>query len=144
MRPALTAEMARVVIDDRLQDAERFRRSKDARLAAAGQPDVYDAVTVRLAGADDDGALRRLVELDSGTAPRGPLLVAEVDGDVLAARSLVDGRSVANPFVHTAHLTELLALRSAHLRANGDGPHQRRRRFWGAREAARRLARSYS
>jgi hypothetical protein len=143
MRPALTAEMARVTMDDRLEDAERFRRSKEARLAATAQPDVYDAVTVRLAGADDDESLRRLVELDSGTAPRGPLLVAEVDGDVLAARSLVDGSSVANPFVHTAHLAELLALRSAHLHANGDGP-QRRRRFWGAREAARRLVRSYS
>ena len=35
---------------------------------------------------------------------------------MLAARSIEDGGSVADPFRHTAHLAELLALRATHLR----------------------------
>ena len=64
----------------------------------------------------------KLSERDGRGKPPGPLLVAEVDGRLLAARSLEDGRSVADPFHHTAHLSELLALRSVHLHADGFNP----------------------
>jgi hypothetical protein len=116
MRPALTTEMARVIVEERIEAAERYRLAKEARRAAAGSRDAYDCVIVRLAGETDSGALRRLAERDGRSAPRGPLLVAEVDGRLLAARSLADGKAIADPFVHSAHLAELLALRSAHLR----------------------------
>jgi hypothetical protein len=135
--------MARVVVEDRVEAAERFRRQKEARRASTERTDVYDTVTVRFAGENDAEALRRLAERDGGSDPRPPLLVAEVDGALLAARSLANGDSVADPFVHSAHLVELLELRSVHLRAHGDRQ-PRARRLWRAREAARRLARSYS
>jgi hypothetical protein len=120
MVPTLTDKMARVVIEDRVEAAERFRRQKQARVEAAGLPDVYDSVIVRFAGEEDAAALRDLAERDGRREPRSPLLLAEVHGDVLAARSLADGRSIADPFRHSAHLVELLALRTAHLR--GDNP----------------------
>jgi hypothetical protein len=104
--------------------------------------DVYDAVTVRLAGEEDVPAVRVLAERDGRPAPTGPMLVAEAGGDVLAARSLADGGAVADPFRPTAHLAELLALRTAHLR--GNVPEPRPRRFAGARALAHRLVRSYS
>ena len=45
--------------------------------------------TIRIATADDESALRRLAELDSGSAhAAGPYLVGEVDGTLQAALSL--------------------------------------------------------
>ena len=126
MRPTLTAEMANVIVEERVEAAERYRRAKDAGRATEEKPDVYDSVTVRLAGDADRDALRQLAERDGGRTPRGPLLVAEVDGSVLAARSLADGSAVADPFAHSAHLAELLALRAAHLRGSGQALPRRR------------------
>jgi hypothetical protein len=50
MRPSLTAEMAQVVIDDRVEAAERFRRRQQAR----GR-----AVALRAAERHDEGSNSR-------------------------------------------------------------------------------------
>jgi hypothetical protein len=139
MRPTLTSEMARVVVEDRVEAAERYRRRKEARLAARERSDVYDTVTVRFAGEKDQAALHRLAQRDGRRVPGGTLLVADVDGALLAARSLANGGTIADPFVHSEHLVELLALRSAHLRGGGDGQPPRRR-LTGVRGLVRRLA----
>lgn len=65
-------------------------------------------VTLRLAEAADESAIARLAELDSSTAPTGPRLVAERGGRLEAAVSLVNGQAIADPFVRTAELIELL------------------------------------
>ena len=143
MRPALTAEMARVVVEERVEAADRYRRQKQARLAARERSDVYDSVTVRFAGVEDQAALHRLAERDAGRLPSGTLLVADVEGSLIAARSLANGDTIADPFVHSDHLVELLALRSAHLRRTDDGEPPRRRRR-GVRGLVRRFAGSYS
>ena len=70
-------------------------------------------VTIRLAREDDRSALRRLAALDSSTVPRGPLLLAEIDGELHAAASIRDGRAIANPFKRTADLVALLHARIA-------------------------------
>jgi len=116
MRPGLTAELAHVIVEDRIEAAARYRREKEAREAHADQHDLFDTVTVRLAGAKDARALRRLSERDGRMVPRAHILVAEVGGALLAARSIEAGSSVADPFRHTAHLSELLALRATHLK----------------------------
>ena len=116
MRPGLTAEMAHVVVEDRIEAAERFRLRREAKEAAPSGNDAFESVTVRLAGKDDQAALRRLADRDGRVVPRAPVLVAEVAGVMLAARSIEDSGSVADPFRHTAHLAELLALRATHLR----------------------------
>jgi hypothetical protein len=117
----LAAEMAAETVDERVAAAERFRRQRKARLAVS-RPDGYEAVTVRLARAGDEAALRALAQRDGRPEPHAPVLVAEAEGALLAARSLADGRSVADPFRHSAHLRELLALRAAHLRSDGQAP----------------------
>ena len=121
MRPSLTAEMARVVVEDRIEAAARHRREEEL-IHPAPEPDGYESVTVRLARRRDAAALRSLSQLDGRGELTEPVLVAEVEGHLLAARSLADGASVADPFRHTAHLAEMLALRSVHLRDDGAGP----------------------
>jgi hypothetical protein len=139
MRPSLTAEMANMVVEERVAAAERHRQQREARLAAS-EPDRYDAVTVRFATEKDALAMGRLAERDGSPEPRAPVLVAEAEGRLLAARSLADGRSVTDPFRHTAHLKELLALRSVHLQS--DGFHPKRRGIRARLSLARRLVHS--
>lgn len=66
---------------------------------------------------EDDALLRRLAHLSSRALPHGPFLLAEADGEPLAALSVATGESVADPFVATADLLDLLELRSRHLHA---------------------------
>lgn len=86
-------------------------RSGRARAGSARRHVVTlpDAVTIRTAGALDQPALRRLASLDSAeSVPPGPMLLAEIDHDVRAALSLCDGSVIANPFLRTDHLVQLL------------------------------------
>jgi len=69
------------------------------------------SVLMRAARGSDGDALARLAKLDSKPAPRGELLVAEVDGAIRAAIQLHDGRVFADPFHPTAGLVALLELR---------------------------------
>ena len=70
------------------------------------------SVVMRAARGSDGVALARLARLDSKPALRGEVLVAEVDGVIQAALQLDDGAAIANPFVPTAGLLELLELRA--------------------------------
>src|SRR5437867_1483784 len=113
MQPAFSGELADALTTDRLEAAARFRRSR-VEWSEVG-PDPFPAVTVRLARHDDAADLLRLAQLEGRGVPLGPVLVAEAAGELLAARSIVTGKSIADPFRPTAHLIELLELRSAHL-----------------------------
>lgn len=82
-------------------------------------------ILIRPGYADDDRALMRLAALDSAPGPPPmPLLVAEVDGELSAALSLVDGSSIADPFRPTA---QIVALLRAHAAAATPAPRRRRR-----------------
>jgi hypothetical protein len=63
----------------------------------------------------DDSALREVSQLDSARSVGRPALMAVVDGRLLAAASLADGRVVADPFAETAEAVRLLRLRTAAL-----------------------------
>jgi hypothetical protein len=92
----------------------------------------HASITIRPAYADDELTLRRLAALDSApAAPRGPLLLAEVDGVVTAALSLSDGSSIADPFTRTTDILELLR------QAAAPGHVRPRRRGLALRPAAR-------
>jgi hypothetical protein len=80
-------------------------------------------ITIRRAYADDEVALLRLAELDSAELPAGPLLIAELDGNIKVALSLRDGTSIADPFTRTVEVLELLRV---HARVTVQ-PHGRRR-----------------
>ena len=132
MRPSLTAEVADMMVQDRIAAAERYRRRREAERVSS-EPDGYDAVTVRLADECDHTALRRLAVRAGAMDLRAPILVAEAEGRMLAARSLADGRAVADPVRHTGQLAELLALRAVHMHASRAAPRasgfRRRLRF---------------
>ncbi len=80
----------------------RRRRSPAAASSAKA------AAAVRFVHPDEAGRLRHLAQLDDAPELAGEILVATIDGDVVAALSLDDGRVVANPFVLTSDAVELL------------------------------------
>jgi hypothetical protein len=85
-----------------------------------------DGVLLRAARADDDADLIRLAALDSARPLDGPALVAEENGAIVAALCLSTGRAVADPFVPSLHLVELLRHHAARLRAPSPAPRRRR------------------
>ncbi|HEY1715287.1 MAG TPA: hypothetical protein VGG07_20460 [Solirubrobacteraceae bacterium] len=85
---------------------------------------LLSQITIRPGYADDHLALVHLAALDSSAVPAGPLLVAELDGELGAALSLADGTSVADPFRPTA---DIVALLRAHAAAATPAPRTRRR-----------------
>jgi hypothetical protein len=117
MFSAISAELARER-EDELRKVDR--RSRLGGLLRFGRAPavapVETDVTIRVAAPADAGALARLAELDSRTAPAGYVLVAEVDGVLRAAVPVGGGESVADPFHPTAALTSLLELRARQLR----------------------------
>jgi hypothetical protein len=88
-----------------------------------------NALKIREARAADDAALRLLAALDGGRVPAGRVLVAEVDGEIVAAVPLAGGPAIADPFRRTSALVNLLGLRAAQLRGmERDRKRGRRRR----------------
>jgi hypothetical protein len=132
MNTSLNQELANAIARERLEQAEQARLAK-----AAGRPEPephYDCVTVRRAWPDDVLAIRRLEQLDGRELSPGPVLVAEAEGRILAARSLVSGSAVADPFRPTGELVALLAMRAKHL---GSSARLRRTLFRRARSLVR-------
>jgi hypothetical protein len=76
-------------------------------------------ITVRLADDSDAQALSRLAALESTSVPVGPTLLAERDGEALAALPIHGGSAIADPFRRTAAVVELLEFRAAQLRGEG-------------------------
>ena len=65
-------------------------------------------LVVRPATAADAAPLRYLASLDSAKPPAAPAVLAELDGRLVAAVSLADGRAVADPLVPTATVLAVL------------------------------------
>ena len=74
-------------------------------------------VLIRAARGSDGEALERLAQLDSARLPAGELLVAESDGEIVAAHAPASGATIADPFRPTATVVDLLQLRAASLGA---------------------------
>jgi hypothetical protein len=95
-------------------------------MPTAPTPPPLDGVLLRTARADDDADLARLAALDSARPLAGPALVAEENGAMVAALCLSTGRVVANPFVPTLHLVELLRRHASGLAEPVAAPRGRR------------------
>jgi hypothetical protein len=85
------------------------------------------SLTLRFACFDDAPDLLRLAQLDSAKPLRDPILVGEVSGRMIAALSLADGRAIADPFVLSASMVELLRARARQLEGAGRRPRWRER-----------------
>jgi hypothetical protein len=90
-------------------------------------------ITVRLADHTDARALLDLAALDSAQVPAGDLVVAESDGDLVAAVPVDGRRAIADPFRGTALIVQMLELRAAQIRGRSG-------RFEGIVHRARSLA----
>jgi hypothetical protein len=147
--PGLQMMLARARSEElrRLAAASGTGRRMLRRRPTVRAPSVAEvAVTIRYAFPDDAHALARLAALDSSQVPAGPLLVADVEGELRAALSLSSGAVIADPFERTVALVELLLARGRQLRGapvavarSGRAPATRQLddsrgpRFWRAR-----------
>jgi hypothetical protein len=100
-----------------LKMLHRLIKSRASGRSAARSPlDEGLGITIRFAYPDDAAALGRLAALDSQPLPPGPLLVAEVAGELWAAVSATGApRAIADPFRQTAELVALLHERADRL-----------------------------
>jgi hypothetical protein len=117
VHPTLQQELAQARADDLRREARRVGtgRGRD-RGFNAGLP-AEPAIVIRPDRPEDARALARLAALDSARVPASPLLMAEVEGELRAAVSLTDGRTIADPFQRTASLVALLTMRAGQLQA---------------------------
>lgn len=82
---------------------------------------AHHGITIRRVVADDEAEIARLAELDSaGSPPAGELIVAELEGRMLAVAAVDGGWAIADPFSRTAELRALLELRAAQLRGRDE------------------------
>lgn len=97
----------------RLRDRLHRRR----RAAAAAFPTGADVpIVLRGALSADAPLVTRLSLLNGAGALRGPLVVAESGGLMLAAAEVESGRALGDPFLPTEAAVTLLRLRAAQLR----------------------------
>ena len=74
---------------------------------------IAEEVRIRLAYPEDVTVVERLAALDSQRPLEGDVLIAELDGVEVAALSLRSGRVVADPFIRTAQVVDLLRVRAS-------------------------------
>jgi hypothetical protein len=108
----MNLEIARERIADLHRSAAAARRVTQP----VEQPKRARVIALRLAGADEADELKRLAGVDSARPLLGDSIVALVDGRLVAAMSLADGRLIANPFVPTADAAALLRTRATQVR----------------------------
>ena len=117
MNPFFSSELA----EQHIRDLQRSAR--EARVPEQpGEHGGDERVTVRPLRARDVEPLRVLAALDSRHLPTGPVLVAEQDGELVAALPLDGGRAIADPFRRTSEVVALLELRARQV-----APHSRHR-----------------
>jgi hypothetical protein len=100
----------------------RLRPALARHDVGAYQSEPARPILIRQSGIGDEARLERLAALDSRKLPEGSFLLAEVDGELVAAASLDidDEEPLSDPFRPTANLRELLRLQAAHVRRHCD------------------------
>ena len=100
------------VAGEHVADLRRAAEHERAGMSVPARRSDEQVITLRVAQREDDYAVSRLAQLDDAPLPVGPVVLAVVDGETVAALSLSDGRVVANPFVATEKAVSLLRLRA--------------------------------
>ena len=115
MHPQINQALAQARQQDLLEAAARTRlapRPLRRRRRASAPAIRWQGLTLRLATSADRTALARLAELEQTISPADPVLLGEVMQRPVAALSLRDGRVIADPFIPTTELIELMRLRA--------------------------------
>lgn len=113
---ALNHHYAAAVTAERLREATEHRGARRTPRRFGRRPAPDAPIVVRRAAPGDGAALAQLAQLDDAPAPRGPMLLAEHGGRVVAAVPLADGRAIADPFHPTADVVQFLERRARTLR----------------------------
>jgi len=93
------------------------RLSRRGRSEPSSFRDADDAsVLIRHAAPTDAREIARLAALDEHSLPLGDRLVGVLGGRVVAALEVDSGAAIADPFVPTEGVVELLGLRAAQVR----------------------------
>ncbi|MEA2364386.1 MAG: hypothetical protein QOD71_3531 [Thermoleophilaceae bacterium] len=82
---------------------------------------MTDSITIKLSTDADRQRISELAELDGKRAPNGDVLLAEVQGRLVAAIGM-DGTVVADPFERTAAVVGVLRAQIADERRAPRGP----------------------
>lgn len=77
-------------------------------------------ITIRHSETGDSLAIRRLAALDSQHEPHGPMLLAEIGGELQAAVALDGSQAIADPWRSTADALALLKLRATQTREHAE------------------------
>jgi hypothetical protein len=97
---------------------------REAQVVEQPKP-AGNVIALRRAGDDEVGDLARLAGLDSARPLDGDVLVALVDGRLVAAISLADGRVIADPLAPTTEARALLHQRASQLAQTPQRPWRR-------------------
>ena len=112
-------EVRRMIMEDRIATLRRSarprRRTEPARVES---PDIE----LRMCKPSDDPEIDRLAALSEVPVPYGRLVVALLDGKLVAALPLNGDPVIRDPFVKTAQLVRLLEVRAEQLREPAPRP----------------------
>ena len=87
------------------REQELSRAARSGRLRRASRSGAA-RIELRFAAPADSAAISRIAALDSKPRPQRPTLVAEVDGEIVAATPVAGGPAVADPFTPTQRSEE--------------------------------------
>jgi len=109
----LDLEVRRIMMEDRIAILRRSARPrKRTEPARVESPDIE----LRMCKPADDPEIDRLAALSEVPVPYGRLVVALLDGKLVAALPLNGDPAIRDPFVKTAQLVHLLEVRAEQLR----------------------------
>jgi len=108
----LDSSVAAAQLADRHAAAAAFHTAHTAAQVAPAALAPRERLVLRRSASWDTDALARLAQLDSAPRPTGAMLVAELDGEIVAAVPFDGGRAIADPFRPTAAIVELLHART--------------------------------
>src|SRR3954449_12037588 len=108
----LDSAVATAQISDRRVAAAAARTARQATSSPSVAGASRERVVLRPAQRQDAVALDRLAALDGVRRPAGELMLAEVDGEILAAVPVEGGRAIADPFRPTRDLIDLFHART--------------------------------
>lgn len=117
-------------------DLRRAAERHHATSTSSADAPAAVVVELRLARPDDARLVQRLADLDDAPELAGPVLIALMGGEAVAALSLDDERIVADPFRLTGGAVALLRLRAAQLPSAQQRRPRRRPRLARRRGAA--------
>ncbi len=107
--PIIAQSLATELVRDRVDRATAERLAGDIRRARS--PRGSHDIVVREARPADASALARLTQLGDAQTPDGRMIVAVVDGQMVAVAGF-DGLVIADPFIPTEAIVMLLEARA--------------------------------